>query len=126
MEIDSFTEALFNLTASVLIDPAYTWENLESAIRDALIDAFSFAKRDFGQSASGAEVMAVIHGIKGITAVDLDELYRLDESGGRVGESLAPVLRAQLARAGSDEEGILPAELLLINEGGIALTEMES
>ena len=74
-EVESFAPLMFSLQADVLIDDAYDWETLDSQIQDALIEGFSFDKRDFGQPVTGAEVVQVIHSIDGVVAVDLNELY---------------------------------------------------
>jgi len=123
VRIDSYTQAKFNMTANVLLDPAYSWEIVESDFRAALLAEYSFESRAFGQSISAAELMELIHGIDGVVAMDLDELYRVDESDDPIGKMLAPVLKARLARAESG--GIFPAELLLTADSRITLKEME-
>lgn len=123
--LGSFEALTFSLEAKVLIDEAYVREEVESAIADALLDAFSFDERAFGQPVSAAEVVTVFHSIAGVEAVDLDTLY-LD------GTTPAPasVLGARIATYDetSLEETVcgrvLPAQLLLINPDGITLKEM--
>ena len=47
-----------------------------SDVETSLRDSFSFDARDFGQPVSQSEVIAVIQSVPGVTAVDLDKLYR--------------------------------------------------
>lgn len=120
----SFQRRAFELTARVLRDPTRRREDIEAAIRDALIDAFSFANRNFGEPVSSAEVIEVMHAVDGVEAVDIDKLYLLDDSGGQQGGDFSSVLPAATARAVTG--GFLPAELLLINAFGITLMEMSA
>jgi len=131
VEIGSFQPRYFELDARVLMDPAYEWEDVKSQIESALAGGFSFAKRAFGQSVTQAEVVSVIHGVQGVVAVDTEKLYVLGETGLPAGDPLSSVLPARTARPNTaptpERPGrFLPAELLLINEFGIRLTEMES
>lgn len=129
--LGSFQPRFFELEARVLIDQAYLWEDVKVAIEDALVAAFGFTARSFGQPASSAEILNIVHDIVGVVAVDLEKFYVIDDAGQPVGELLSSVLSAQNARPNPDPltvqvQRFLPAELLLINEAGITLTEMES
>jgi hypothetical protein len=77
--VDSYTARAFGVNAAVLIDPAYTWESVDAAARLALAAAFAFAMRQFGQGVTPAEVIAVLHSVEGVVAVDLDEIWRVDQ-----------------------------------------------
>lgn len=123
VRLGSYLPLSFDLEARVLIDPAYLWENVESQITDALLATFAFEKRAFGQPVTAAEVVSTIHKIPGVTAVDLDALHKTTAGSGSV--TLASVLSANLPRLDATGK-ILPAELILINEYGITLTEVKT
>lgn len=129
VEIGAYQPRYFDLAAKVLIDPAYRWTDVKTAIETTLTDHFSFAARAFGQPVTSAEVMNIIHEVAGVTAVDLDKLYQVDESGQPIEPLLSSVLSAQRARpnptpTSENPVRFLPAELLLINLAGITLVEM--
>jgi uncharacterized phage protein gp47/JayE len=131
VEIGSFQPRYFELDAKVLIDSAYEWEDVKSEIESALVDGFSFTERAFGQPVTLAEVVSVIHDIEGVVAVDLKQLYVVGETGLPVGELLSSVLPARTVQpnpvpTSATPQRFFPAELLLINEFGITLTEMGS
>jgi hypothetical protein len=76
----TFTPRAFGVDASILIDPAYLWDDVTASARKALAEAFSFTARRFGQGVTPAEVVAVLQGIEGVVAVDLDRIWRIDWS----------------------------------------------
>ncbi len=117
--IDSFTPLSFNLSASVLVDEAYIKEKVLAAVTDALNQAFSFEQRSFGQSVTESEVVAVMQGVEGVSAVSLNALYVKGQ---------LPALNAYLKanRASLDNGTLSPAELLTLNPDGIELTEMKT
>jgi predicted phage baseplate assembly protein len=125
LELGSFQRRYFHLKASLLIDEAYRWQDVEAAVQKAIKTAFAFNKRGFSQPVTAAEVIDLIHDQRGVVAVDLDELYVVDEDGNPVGEVLSTVLTAETARWNASETAILPAELLIVNPGGIKLSEMK-
>jgi hypothetical protein len=115
--IDSFNSLSFNLSASVLVDSRYIKEKILAAVTDALNQTFSFEQRSFAQAVTQSEVLAVMQGVEGVIAVDLNALYLKGEM---------PALNAYL-RAGSarlDNGTQILAGLLTLNPGGIELTEM--
>jgi predicted phage baseplate assembly protein len=80
VSVDSFTLRWFGVQASLLVDAAYLWEDVDRAARAALADAFSFDRRQFGQSVTPAEVVAVLQEVDGVRALDLDRVWRVDAS----------------------------------------------
>jgi hypothetical protein len=78
-------------------------------IRAALLDTFSYDKREFGQAVYPSEVIATIQGVPGVTWVDLDIL-----GGVRVTNltphlvDVQPIL-PRLERQG--EHGLRPAQI---------------
>ncbi|HBX71032.1 MAG TPA: putative baseplate assembly protein, partial [Chloroflexi bacterium] len=123
--LGNFQRRYFHLKANLLIDEAYLWADVESAVQIALKNAFAFEKRNFAQPVTAAEIMDLIHNQKGLIAVDLDELHIVDEDGNPVGDLLSSVLSAETARWNTTETEILPAELLIVNPAGITLTKMK-
>jgi hypothetical protein len=123
--LGSFQRRYFHLKANLLIDDAYLWEDVEAAVQQAIKSSFAFEKRNFAQPVTTAEIIDLIHDQKGIIAVDLDELYIVDEDGNPVGALLSTVLSAEPARWNTANTEILPAELLIVNPGGIKLSKMK-
>jgi predicted phage baseplate assembly protein len=111
--IDCFAPLYFNVAARVLIDPAHQARKpiIEAAIRQALIQAFSFAGRAFGQPLVQAEVINVIQNVRGVVALDLSHLYVQGQPA-----ALHQQLNAQPARV--ERNTLLPAQMLLINTRG--------
>ena len=81
VQLDSFEPLAFNLKATVLYDASYLADDVQAEIEEALLDAFSFDRRDFGQPVTAAEIVSVIHQVEGVIAVDLDALYSQQPDG---------------------------------------------
>ncbi|HVF09189.1 MAG TPA: putative baseplate assembly protein [Abditibacteriaceae bacterium] len=88
-EIESRALRLLVISARVRLQPDYLWELVEPKIRTALLDAFSFERRDLGQDVVASEVISVIQKVAGVAYVDLDVLDALDEK--TVTENLANI-----------------------------------
>ncbi len=114
--IGSYRSTLFDAEAKLLVDSAYVFENVENAVAQALVEAFSFANRSFGQAITASEIIAVAQKVAGVVAVDLDKLHFHGSS------SLQQRLPAGIAQWQGHQ--IKPAELLTINPDGIKLTPM--
>ena len=125
IRLDSFKPFVFFLSAGVLIEKAYDWEDVKTKAEHALLETFGFKQRAFAQPVTAAEVVMVIHDVAGIKAVDLNALYKTEiDVAGPSGNLLNTVLDAQPARYDKNKDKILPAQLLLIHELGITLSEM--
>lgn len=124
--LDTFQPFVFFVTAKVLIDDAYLWDDVEAALHEALTAAFSFEARAFGQPVTAAEVLQVMHGVDGVLAVDLDELYKTAPDAAPVGSLFNTVLASHPARFDKATNTILPAELLLVHPFGIDLFRMNA
>lgn len=61
-------------SARVRVGPDYLWQLVAPKIRTALLDTFSYDRRDFGQPIYAAEVIAAIQRVPGVAYVDIDEL----------------------------------------------------
>lgn len=115
--VAGFVPRSFNVRARLLIHPRLTFDDVAAAVTVALLDAFSFDTRGFGQQVTAAEVIATIQNVAGVVAVDLDLLDFAPDGAAR-----QEVLPAASARRQGGE--ILKAELLLLNPAGIELEEM--
>lgn len=116
-QIDSFNPIFFNVSARVLVDSNYIKEKVLAAVADSLQQAFSFEQRSFGQSVTESGVLAVMQGVEGVEAVDLNALYMKGEPPG-----LNIYLKA--SRAHQDKGLLFSADLLTLNPEGIELSEM--
>jgi predicted phage baseplate assembly protein len=70
---------LLVISANVKIRPDYLWEPVATAVRTALVTAFSFDNRELGQPAFASEVISVIQGVAGVAYVDLDKFDSVAE-----------------------------------------------
>ena len=120
VQVGVFAPLQFKLQAKVLLQAGYLAEKVYASITSALLDNFSFARRSFGQAVTASEVLAVMQGIEGVAAVDLDALH-LDGKAA----NLSARLPANIARWDETERRILPAELLTLGAAGIELREMK-
>jgi hypothetical protein len=77
--------------ARVRVHPDYLWEAVEPKVRAALLERFSFDRRNLGQDALLSEAIAAAQGIEGVVYVDVDTFDHI-------------------------AEGITPADLLSIGE----------
>lgn len=120
LQLKSYQSVHFRLKAKLKIASAAVVEEVLPAVQDTLRSHFSFANRDFAQQVSLDEVMAVIQGVKGVAAVDVDELYRLDP--GATPDLVARLfaMPPQVLADGSLEA----AELLTLDPGPLALQVM--
>jgi hypothetical protein len=109
--IDTFTPLSFDISARILVNEKYISDKVFAAVKDALNNAFSFPKRNFGQPVTESEINAVIQGVEGVVAVDLDE------------DALGKIPDVNNARL--ENNTVKRAELLTINPDGIDLSEMK-
>ncbi len=119
-QIDPFTPRFFAVAAKLWIDTRFRPEDVAAAARQALGEAFAFPRRAFGQGVAAAEILAVLHGVAGVVAVDLDRLAAEDESPVSTPPAFLPAALARVAFA-AGEDRIEPAELLLIRAEAIVL-----
>jgi len=119
LTVASYRAATFRLSANVKVADDRLADDVLPAVRAALEAAFAFDAREFGQPVSLDEVVAVIHRVVGVVAVDVDALRRTDQPAW-------PAVRARLfARlpvvAGA---AVLPAEILTLDAAALVLGEM--
>lgn len=117
MVVQGFHLERFKIEAKLLVDSRYIFEDVKASVEAMLQDTFSFEKRVFGQPVTSAEIVTAIQQVEGIIAVDLDELYREDQT-----RALYSLLTA--ATASRVGKSYSPAELLVVHPVGITLEEM--
>jgi len=66
-------------SAHIRILPEYQWEPVITQVRSALLDAFSFERRELGQDALLSEVLSVMQAVRGVAYVDVDVLRGITE-----------------------------------------------
>ena len=71
----SYQASTFRLGLKVKRDPAYDQMPLLAAVEAALRAHYAFDARALGQPVLQSEVIAVVHSVPGVVAVDLDFLY---------------------------------------------------
>jgi hypothetical protein len=117
----SYQPRTFRLALRVTRDRAYAIGPVLAAVEASLRDTYSFEKRALGQPVIESEIVAVVHGVPGVVAVDLDGLLIGSPS------ALRPARRRPhrlLASPTHVVRGIVrPAELLTIDPGPFASLE---
>ncbi len=78
-KVDPRELKLLVIKAKVSINADYIWEKVEPQIRAALLDTFSFERRELGQSAFLSEVLAAIQAVPGVIYVDVDTFGYIPE-----------------------------------------------
>jgi predicted phage baseplate assembly protein len=106
--LETYTPAFFQVVANIQADETYLPDKVLADIEQRLRDEFSFDKRKFGQPVVYSEVVACIQHTKGVIAVDIDYLYRSDQS-----ESLNYLLPS--AMPGAVNDSVTAAELLTLD-----------
>lgn len=112
IRIASYEARAFGIEATLTTSSRHVQDDVLAAARAALLDAFSFSARALGQGVTAGEVMAVLQGVEGVVAVDLDRLGGLDAL-------VHPRLIAQPARYSSGT--VRPAQLLTLDPAAITL-----
>ncbi|MFT3815290.1 MAG: putative baseplate assembly protein [Acidovorax sp.] len=108
----------FRCTAGLVIDPRYEADAVLAEGQARLRQAYGFDARDLAQSVTAAAVMALLHQVPGVVAVELKVLQSYGEDGG------ADAAEQVLPAFGARWDGTMqPAELLLINPAAVQLLE---
>ena len=105
--VDSYKPLTFRLTVKVKIDARYLADKVQAAITSAVAQAFSFARRAFGQAATASEIIALIQRVEGVVYVDLESLQCVEKP------SMKPPLIAEIAHW--ENEVVKPGELLTLS-----------
>jgi predicted phage baseplate assembly protein len=115
VRIAPYRPAFFELAGTLRVKPELDAEKVLAAAREALRREFGFATREFGQPVSLSGILATLHRVPGIEAVDLDHLQRTDRT---EAEDPAPRLAADLPVGGVNST-VPAAELLMLDEGSL-------
>ncbi len=70
---------LIVVSAGIRILPDYQWEPVVTQVRSALLDAFSFERRELGQDVLLSEVISIMQRVPGVAYVDVDIFGGLPE-----------------------------------------------
>jgi uncharacterized phage protein gp47/JayE len=110
---------LLAISANVRLHPDYIWEAVEPQIRTALLDTFSFERRELGQDVYLSEAIATIQRVPGVLYADVDlfDVVTLGQLPGRQEhitvnlagpvESQGPIMPAQIAVLSPDVQDLL-------------------
>lgn len=69
--VTSFLETIFRFEADLRIDPAYSADAVQAAVRAQLNSTYSFTSRSLSQGVSADELDALIQSIPGVVAVNI-------------------------------------------------------
>jgi hypothetical protein len=119
----AYAQRYFSCGARVAVDPRYIAADVLTAVSAVLQAAFGFSARELGQSVTAAEVVALIHTVAGVAAVDLYELLPYTDDPAPA-DTVPTAVPAFGARWDAGSRTTTPAELLLINPAAIKLAEM--
>lgn len=115
--ISSFRPAAFRLGAALRVDPAHLPDLVLAAVTARLRERFGFAARRFSQTVWMSEVVAEIHRVPGVIAVDMTRLHRSTAPDGTpLPEANLPGLHAEPMRMLGAGEAV-GAELLTLHPG---------
>jgi len=80
INVASYYETTFGLSANILYDIAYSQPAVEAAVMSLLQSTYSFANRTFGQGVSYDEIAALIQSVPGVVAVNVLSLTVIGSS----------------------------------------------
>jgi hypothetical protein len=103
LSVTSYQRVLFEFAAAVAVDTTYDPARVVTQAWQAVSAAFAFGERSIGQGVAASEIVEIIQGVAGVTAVRLTGLSRNDQPG-----TTGSVLRA------SGPAPPLGAELLIL------------
>lgn len=110
---------LLVLSARARIHPDYLWVKVEPKIRAALLDLFSFERRELGQDALLSEAISAMQSVAGVEYVDVDTFggvgEKIADSGSEVRRLRTPAEIAEEVQSivGSSSKG--PAHRVSVN-----------
>jgi predicted phage baseplate assembly protein len=117
--------ALIAFVAGIRVQPDASWPVVERRVRDALLEAFGFDRREFGDDVVLSRLVACAQAVDGVEAVDADGLALVHESitaaqlrdlPTKLAAQPPQRLPVELARLGEDPAAtILPARLAIFS-----------
>ena len=128
VRIVSRPPSLFAVTGTVRVDADRLPSAVETAVRAALLDAFSFAAREFGQGVHLSEIIAVIQNVPGVAFIDVAGFQKTALVAGATVTAAAVqgYLNAYKPANGGDLLLAEPAELLILDESSWPQLEVKS
>lgn len=125
-KVSPFAQRYFTVAARIVVNPRYVADEVLALVEQHLRDSYAFDTRDFGQSVTPSEVLARIHEVEGVVAVDLETLAPYDQGVAPPVPGTPPEpVAARRAQWNPETRTFEAAELLLINPVGIDLEEMK-
>ena len=100
------------LTVRIKVLPGYQFSLVDPAVRQALVAALGFDRRDLTQPVYQSEVIAAIQAVRGVDYLELDLFATAELPDELIPVPPVPYLRAAPAFAGADG-ATLPAELIV-------------
>ncbi len=110
VRVDDHDLLLFGITAQIRLETGHRSSEVLPAAKAALVEAFSFEARNFGQRVAVSEVLATLQATPGVAAAKLNPLSFAGSAGGNQPDEIG--LPARPARF--ESATILPAQLLLV------------
>ena len=122
LQLASYRPVPFRARARVLVAPDRVVDDVLARVKQEVGAAFGFARRELGQPVLASEVLALVQGVDGVVACDLDTLHPLDAAG----HPVPPLLRAAVGAQRAVLVGgqILAAQLLVLADDGLAVDAM--
>lgn len=108
VQLESYRPRYFGLQAKVYFDPRFLAEKVEQAVRGALLKAFSFAEREFGQDVVESELIPVMQQVPGVIYVVFQGLSLNNKT-------KLTSLAAHKAHWNEQAGRVQPADLLLLD-----------
>lgn len=112
VRVRSYRNVPFRVSAEVRAEPDRIPEVVKAAVDAALEARFAFGARRFGQGVRLSEVMAAVHSVPGVLAVDVNALHRVD-----AGAVFNDHLDAAAPAPGDPAQSAQGAELLVLELG---------
>jgi predicted phage baseplate assembly protein len=132
VRIVSRRPSLFAISGIVRVDADRVPSKVEAAVRTAMLDAFSFAAREFGRGVHLSEIIAVIQNVPGVAFIDVTGFQKsaLSVDKGKTvvttTDAVQGYLNAFKPANGGDLLLAEPAELLILDESSLPQLEVES
>lgn len=121
VRVQGFRQTLFTVSARVILAAGADSAKVLVAARTALQDAYSFARRDFNQPVTVADILSILQGVSGVVAAQVRSLVRTGEDPRGPG---AAILTSAVAQVDPASSVITPAELLVLQPRGVLLEEV--
>jgi hypothetical protein len=111
-DLISYAPVHFRIKLRVAVDPAYETETVFGDVEAALRTEYAFDARGFAQPVALSGIVATVHRVDGVRAVDIDRLYR--DTGPQTAPKPHDLLIARPGRLAADGT-LAPAEILTIS-----------